>query len=139
MTRNIHTDTKPRRRTSRIAMIVAAAAAVSGGVILPASAATPALSHSMAAPTAVTDDGGGGEGGMGEFGSDGDANSCSSGCGQDGGGGGGYTDDLVNQSPGDSLYGDGHVDPGDVTGDTATDNGGDIFAPEESTTGDYGP
>ncbi|MER5181329.1 hypothetical protein ABT009_23715 [Streptomyces sp. NPDC002896] len=129
MTHNIHTHTKPRRRTSHIAMIVAATAMISGGVILPASAATPALSHSTAAPTAVTDDGGG-EGGEGEFGPGGDAGSCGSGCGQDGGG---YTDDSIHDGvDDDSLYGPDHVDPGDATNDSVHDGyGGDAFGPEE--------
>lgn len=49
------TDAKPQRRVPRIALVVASTTLISGGVIFPASAATPALSHSTAAPTVVTD------------------------------------------------------------------------------------
>lgn len=115
-------DAPPKRRAAHIAVVVASTALICGGVILPASAATPALSHSTASPTVVTNDGD--DGGMFDPGLWGNPNT-------------GYTNGNVDDGfPQDSIYPDPGEDGG-VTDDAGSDGYGDgSFYPGEDTVDD---
>jgi hypothetical protein len=113
----------PKRRAAHIALVVASTALISAGVILPASAATPALSHSTASPTVVSNDD---DSGMYDPGPWSDPST-------------GYTNDGVSDGYGDdSIYPDPY-EPGEVTDDAGSDGYGDgSFYPGEDTVDDGG-